>query len=377
MNVDFLTESSKLLDFTKELEFETAIAVDLESDALHNYREKVCLMQISTPSKTVLIDTLAIKNLSCLKPVLSNREITKIFHAADYDLRCLKRDFGLNIYGLFDTMICAQLIGEDRIGLADLLKKFFDIELDKKHQKADWSLRPLPKAMVDYAAADTAYLHQLKEVLSKQLEKLGRSAWQAEECSLIESVRFKENVGPLCLRFKGASSLSPRGLGVLECLLCWREGEGARFNKPVYKILSNRILLDLARHMPNNAMALRDIDGLSKRLIERHGAALLEAIDKGTKVPFENLPVIPKKTRKTKDPRRDSHYKALKKWRENQAEEYALAPGVLINNETLEAIAEVNPMTQPDLSIIPGLKNWQINEFGKDIITVLKASGDS
>jgi ribonuclease D len=371
MDIDILTTDTQVSTFAKKLAAETVIAVDLEADALHNYREKICLIQISTLQRTVLIDPLAVSNLDPLKPIFASPAITKIFHAADYDLRSLKRDYDLNVYGLFDTMISAQFLGEERIGLADLLQKYFAIQLDKKFQKADWSMRPLPAEMVNYAAADTCDLHRLKDLLSDRLESLQRMSWVKEECALLEEVRFAENNGPLCLRFKGAGTLSRRELGVLENLLQWREGEGLRLNRPVYKVLGNKPLMELARRMPQAQAGMRGIEGLSPRLIERYGKAVLAAIAKGKKIPEDELPLYPRLPRKQKDPASEDRLKVLKKWREKVAKQYVLDPGVLINNAALESVAQAKPTSFAELENVSGLKNWQKEELGEGLLRAL------
>ncbi len=370
-DIEILTTDAKVAELAGQLAAETAIAVDLEADSLHNYQEKICLIQISTTQQTVLIDTLAATNLSPLRPVFADPTIRKIFHAADYDLRSLKRDFDLNVHGLFDTMISAQLLGEERVGLADLLNRYFGVELDKKYQKADWSQRPLPAEMIRYAAADTNYLHRLMDLFVERLETLGRTSWVAEECALLEEVHFADNNGPLCVRAKGAGTLSRRELGVLECLLQWREGEGARLDRPVFKILGNKSLLELAQRMPQEKSALRGIEGLPPRLVDRFGNALLAAVAKGRKIPEEELPVFPRQARKLRDPAREDRFKVLKKWREKEAVKYALDPGVLINNFALDALAQANPQSAVELDKIAGLKKWQKAELVDGLLGAL------
>jgi len=370
-NIAILTTDAEVAELAGQLAAETAIAVDLEADSLHNYREKICLMQISTRQRTVLVDTLTATDLVPLQAVFADRAIRKVFHAADYDLRSLKRDFDLNVRGLFDTMISAQLLGEERIGLADVLNKHFGVELDKKYQKADWSQRPLPAEMIRYAAADTRYLHQLMDLFVVRLETLGRMSWVAEECALLEEVRFADTGGPLCLRFKGAGALSRRELGVLECLLQWREGEGARRDRPVYKILGNKVLLELAQRMPQEKNDLLGIEGLPSRLIERFGKSLLAAVARGRNIPEGELPLYPRLPRKERDPAREDRFKLLKKWRAQEAFKYALDPGVLINNFALDALALANPQSMAELDKVSGLKQWQKAELGAGLLGAL------
>ncbi len=369
--IEILTTNAQVAELAGLLAAETVIAVDLEADSMHNYQEKVCLIQVSTLKKTVLIDPLAATDLSPLQPVFSDPAIRKIFHAADYDLRSLKRDFNLSISGLFDTMISAQLLGEERVGLADLLRKYFGVELDKKFQRADWSKRPLPAEMVRYAAEDTCHLHRLVDLFEKRLEDLNRTSWATEEFALMEDVRFAEAEGPICLRFKGAGTLSRRELGILEKLMQWREQEGARHNRPVYKILGNKSLLGMAQRMPRDKANLRDIEGLSPRLIERYGRVLLAAVRAGMEIPEAELPKFPRQPRRAKDPGLEERVKKLKVWRQEAAAKYALEPGVLINNAGLEALASVDPRSVDVLDEVVGLKNWQKKELGKGLLGAL------
>ena len=183
-----LTTTEQVNDFAAELEKYPVIAVDLEADSMHNYQEKVCLLQFSTLDTTVLIDPLVGADLGSLRPVMGNPEIRKIFHAADYDIRSLSRDFDIRINGLFDTMISSQFLGEERFGLADVLRKYFGVELDKQYQRADWSKRPISPEMVRYAAADTQYLHELTEILEAKLIEKGRLEWVQEEFLLMEII---------------------------------------------------------------------------------------------------------------------------------------------------------------------------------------------
>jgi ribonuclease D len=367
-----LTTAVEVAAFADRLKKHPVIAVDLEADSMHNYQEKVCLLQFTTPDETVLIDPLAVPDLNVLKPVLSDPSIRKLFHAADYDIRCLARDFDIRIDGLFDTMISSQFLGEEKFGLADVLRKYYQVELDKKYQRADWSIRPLPEGMIAYAAGDTLYLHRLAQLFEERLREKGRLEWVQEECALLEQVRFTPHEGPACLRFKGAATLKPRQLAVLECLLQWRDSEGQRRDCPVYKVLGNKPLLELARIMPQARNEMQGIEGLSPRLLDRYAAKLLTAIASGLKWPEESLPVYLRAKRPERDPHVEERVKRLKEWRKCTAAELELDPGVLINNATLEELGKQNPKHEVDLERIKQLKNWQRKELGKGILAALR-----
>ncbi len=366
-----LTTTRQIEDFAAELEKHRVIAVDLEADSMHNYQEKVCLLQFSTPATTVLIDPLAGADLASLRPLMSNPDSRKIFHAADYDIRSLARDFDITIGGLFDTMISSQFLGEERFGLADVLRKYFGVELDKQYQRADWSKRPLSPEMIRYAAADTTYLHELVEILEAKLIEKGRLEWVEEECRLLEKVRFADSSGPLFLRFKGAGTLRPRQLAVLESLLQWRDKEAQRRDRPLYKVFGNKEILEIARALPATAAALSRVAGVSPRLIERYGRKLLPAIHQGLDLPDNELPVYPRGERRAKDPQIEKRMIRLKEWRKKVAKELELDPGVLINNTLLEELAHKHPRSEEDFARIELLKNWQRNVLGAGILQVL------
>ncbi|MGH7605718.1 MAG: ribonuclease D, partial [Gemmatimonadales bacterium] len=210
---------------------EPRVAVDTEAASFHRYRDRIYLIQLSTPRETALIDPLAVADLAPLGTILADPEIEKVFHDADYDLRVLDRDYGFRAVRLFDTRIAAQLVGEPAIGLAALLEKFLGVKLAKEHQKADWSRRPLPAGMLAYAAADTHHLLALRDLLERRLRELGRLAWATEEFAQLERLRWTGGGGPggpepgagatggpggsnsdAYLRVKGVKALPPRAL---------------------------------------------------------------------------------------------------------------------------------------------------------------------
>ena len=366
-----LTTTEQVAELATKLQQEQVIAVDLEADSMHNYQEKVCLLQFSTPSETVLIDPLAAAELEPLKPVLAYPQVRKIFHAADYDIRCLARDFDIEINGLFDTMISCQFLGEEKFGLADVLRKYFDVELDKQYQRADWSKRPLSEGMIRYAAEDTCHLHQLVELLEQKLIEKGRLEWVQEEFSLLEQVRFATHEGPLFLRFKGAGTLDRRQLAVLEALLQWRDDEAQRRDCPLYKVLGNKSLLHLAKLKPTGRSKLQEVEGLSPRLIDRYGGKLLQQISMAFDLPEADLPLYPRGERRKKDPQVEKRMTRLKDWRKNTAAELELDPGVLINNALLDELARKQPKNEADFAAIGLLKRWQRKVLGEGILRAL------
>lgn len=369
--IEIITTAPALAAFAQKLAGQSSIAVDLEADSMHSYREKVCLLQFTTEDETVLVDPLAVTDLAPLGPVLANPGIRKIFHAADYDIRCLYRDFSLEINGLFDTMIACQFLGEEKVGLADVLLKYFSIELDKQYQRADWSKRPLSPEMIRYAAEDTAHLHRLVVILEEALQEKGRLTWVQEEWRLLEKVRHSEPGGALFLRLKGAGALPRRSLAVLEALLQWRDREAQRRDCPHFKVLGNKSLLQLARTMPHSLQGLVGIEGISPRVVDRYGKSLLTAIEQGKAVPDGELPSFPRTERRVRDEKVDQRLTHLKAWRAEKAAELQMDPGIVINNALLEEIAWREPHNEEALRQIPGLKNWQGEVLAEGLLQTL------
>lgn len=358
-----------LLALVERLIRESLLAVDLEADSLHHYQEKVCLIQISTPAESVIIDPLALPELLPLAPLLADPAIRKIFHGSDYDIRSLHRDFGIEVRNLFDTMIACQFLGEKEVGLAAVLLKRFGVELDKRHQKADWSKRPLSSDMIEYAVRDTSLLIELYGQLEEELRAKGRLAWVEEESQLLTGVRAgSREADTLLLRFKGAARMEPRTLAVLEELLLFRDGLAREHDLPPFKILGSDTLRQLADKKPHRPSDLDGISGLSSKLCERYGRGILEATTRGMAMPADRLPSYPRPKRFVKDRRKEEIMRSLKQWREAKSGELGIEAGVLANNSMLEAVADAVCRNEGGAPAIPAMKQWQKEAFGEELL---------
>jgi len=351
---------------------ETSVALDLEGDSLYHYREKICLIQIAAGTECFLVDPLKITDLSPLALFLNNPEIIKILHGADYDIRSLYRDYQFQIRNLFDTESAARFLGLKETGLGALLGARFQIQLDKRFQKTDWSKRPLTDPMLAYAAADVTYLIPLAQSLVTDLEALGRLPWVLEEGSRLCRVRFNPPYqGPLFLQFKGGRHLDSRSLGLLENLLQFRKAQAEKRDRPLFKIVGADVLKTLALEKPQTLDQLKGIKGLSAKLIDRLGEGLIECLKQGLTIPETDLPRFPPSIRPQVSPEVAARVKALKRWREKKARELNLDPGVLISNALIDQIGEKNPTGPEDLDLIPELRLWQHQAFGPEILKVI------
>jgi len=373
LNYQIIDTISGLEDITRSLKNEKTIAVDLEADSMFHFNEKVCLIQIAAKKINVVIDTLQIKDLSLLKPFFANRDIKKIFHGADYDVRSLYRDFHIKINNLFDTQIACMFLGIKGTSLDAVLQQRFNIKLDKRFQKKDWSKRPLPDEMIEYAACDVIYLLPLAAILEKKLAEKGRLPWVYEECAILSKVRPPVlNSNPLYLKFKGAGRLNRRQLAVLEYLLQSRRKIAKKKDKPLFKIFSNNSMIKLADAQPVNLRQLKKSNTLSARQIDMCGNVLVEAINNALNITENKLPVYPRSKAPVKKPEVAERIKALESWRDKKAEILEINPSLVLTKTTINTLAVSNPLDKSDIERIKELKNWQKEEFGEDITGVLR-----
>ena len=367
---------SELERFANRLAKQRIIGVDLEADSMYHFREKVCLIQIATSHTTAVIDPLQLDNLTVLKPVFKRRDILKVFHGADYDIRSLYRDFKININNLFDTELACRFLGFKETGLEAVLKKRYNVRLDKKYQRKDWSKRPLPQEMIAYAAKDVRYLIPLAKSLQQELKNKGRLGWVEEECHHLSRVRpANNNSRPLFVAFKGAGKLGPRGLAVLEELLQMRKKIALQQDKPLFRIIGNKSLLKLAEARPQNLTKLKKSEILGSKQFDRYGSSIMAAVTKAQQIPTKNLPKYPRKTAPMVPAIVAKRVKELRTWRDRMAEQLKVDPAIICTKALISAIAVQKPVNKSSLSKIKGLKNWQVTEFGRDIINILNTVG--
>ncbi len=368
--IETLSELKTVADLFKK---EKAIAVDLEADSMYHFKEKVCLIQMATHDVNVVIDPLKIHDLSPLKPLFENHSINKIFHGADYDVRSLYRDFKININNLFDTQLACMFLGIRETGLEAVVKKWFKVRLDKKYQRKNWSKRPLSEDMMAYAAKDTLYLLPLAKILEEKLKNLERLSWVNEECRYLSKVRHASaNHEPLYLKFNGAGRLDSRSLAVLESLLQYRKKIAKKEDRPLFKIIGNHSLMKLATKKPVNLSLVQKTKTLSPRQIRIHGDAVIDIINNTLKVPGGSLPVYPHKKASPLPPQVPKRVNAIKAWRDTIANKLKIDPSILFNKALLTTIALQNPKDRKSLETIKEMKNWQKNEFGENIISILE-----
>ncbi len=370
---ELITDPEKLALRMRTLASETVLALDTEASSFHRFKERVCLVQLSTRDRTYLVDPLAINDLAPLGTLLADPKMEVVIHDADYDLRILARHHGIRVENVFDTLVAAELLNEPEIGLAALLKKYMNIDVDKKFQKADWSKRPLPQPMLDYAAGDTSHLIAVRDILEKKLKAKDRWSWAQEEFALLTDAPFNlaGNEEPAFLRIKGAKHLKPHQLAVLRELHAWRDSVAERMDRAPFMVLGNDVLLSFSTEPPSSAQDIAQRKGVGERLVEKHGKAMMQAIKRGVELPKDEWPRLEKPKRWARDDEYEDRLKRLKACRDELTTQNDLRPGIVAANQMLADIARTLPGDLEALATLPGMRRYQVKHFGEALLKAL------
>jgi len=347
-------------------------AMDTEADSLHSYFHKTCLVQVSVAGEHSVIDPLAVEAeaLAPLWDVCGNPEISVLMHGSDYDIRVLDRDYKAEIHGLQDTQIMAMLLGEKKTGLASLLQSYFDVVLDKRHQRADWGRRPLTESMVAYAAADTAHLKALTSILRDRLEGLGRWQWAREDFRRLEGVRHQQvERDPRAFeRIKGVNALRGIARDRAYTLVEWRETQAQARDLPPFKILGNQPLLQMVQTIPEGPKAMSKVPGIGPRFVGRYGKAVADLLSVPQEAPEWQRPP----RRPPGDPATKKRMEKLAKARDAIAEGLEIDGAVLCPRATMEAVAELGERADLRAFEGAGLFGWRLGVVGESYLEALQ-----
>lgn len=359
----------------REISAQTVFGIDTEADSFFSYREKACLIQISTEEDDYLIDPLAGLDLSALGELFANPKVLKIFHDGEYDIGLLKNDFGFSFVNLFDTRVAVMALGSKKPGLASVLQERFGIELDKKFQRSDWGQRPLLPEQLEYARLDTRYLIALYKQLEPELRERGRMHIAEGEFHRLERLEAKrQEFDPQgYLRIKGARMLDPVSLQVLRSLYMLREELAKKAGLPHFRIFANESLFDVALRLPENEKELSKARGFTWKQVRRLGKEVLQAIREAiAKGPLEkHSHPKPRDPAHNMDREEEQLYERLRKWRMKKAEEEGLDPSHVIKRQVLVELAKKPPKSVEGIAKVAGVEPWQIESYGHEILKVL------
>jgi ribonuclease D len=365
----------------RELSEVRRFALDLEAAGFHRYSDRLCLIQLTTPSGTWILDPLAFDASEMLRLPIEDPEVEVVMHGSDYDLRLLDRDLGIRMAGLFDTQIVAALIGEPGLGLAALLEAHMGVRVSKKYQRADWAQRPLNEDMLDYAASDTRHLMPLADILRERLDASGRADWAEEEFHLLErTATFSDNgtdpeARDLVVRVKGARDLSARQVTALREALEWRDAIARARDRAPFRVVGDQALIDAVARGPGSVRDLADIKGFPTGLAQSDGAELMERLGRVAGLPDEELLPYPRPRKRgpgRPPPEVEALADRLKGVRNRRASELGLDRSVLPSNAVLLATAVEHPTELEALAAVPGMRRWQVEVMGEELLELIR-----
>ncbi|GIK63094.1 MAG: ribonuclease D [Chloroflexota bacterium] len=368
-----ISQARALKSVIEQLQDISLLAVDTESNSMFVYQEQVCLIQLSARQEEqildFIIDPLAIPDVSVLGELFANPAIEKVFHAADYDITCMKRDFGFEFVNIFDTYFAAQTLGWTRVGLSSLLEEHFSVALDKRFQQAEWHHRPLSLEELQYAQMDTHFLPALRDI---QLNELQRSGYleEAQEgfrelASLPATDRSFDPEG--FWRLKGAYLLTGSSLAILRQLYLWREKTAQKRDIPSNKVMPDSTLVDIATTCPLSASALQRIPGITRQTVKRDGKAILETVARGkNEIPPRRHP------QSRTSPEVIARYEALHTWRKEKALSRGVESNVILSKNALWVLALRHPKTDEELAVIQEIGPHRRAKYGNELLNLLK-----
>ena len=365
----WVNKPSMLKQVADRLSTASILAVDTESNGLHAYREQVCLIQFSDGKNDYLIDPLAVNDISPLASIFANPAIEKVFHACEYDVLCLKRDFGFSFASIFDTMIASRILGYTSVGLGSILEAIFGLKLDKKYQQANWGQRPLKAEMLEYAHHDVHYLIALRDRLKAQLEEAGRLPLAVEDFNRLCQIQIRQeplNTSDMIWRVAGQQELTPAQAAILKELIEMREDYARQRNVPNFKVLNNQHLVEVALHAPTSLIELAENCDLPLSLIERHGSRMVEAVTRGL-----SARPIRRPNRQRPEASYMERLETLRTWRKTTAQALKVESDVVLPRDIMEAIASKNPTTPEGLQTIMADIPWRYGAYGRTILDTL------
>ena len=361
---ELLTNSSQVYNLARVLQQELFIAIDTESNSRHRYPERVCLVQVATTGNVYLVDTLAVDDMKPIGDVLADETVVKVIQGAEYDIRCLDREWGFRVRNIFDTSIAARFVGMQQYGLSVLTEVLLGVHVpkDARIQKSDWSLRPLSLNALNYAAADVWYLLNIQKALYGRLGTLSRSQWVSEECARLEEIRYlAPDPETAFLSVKGSGRLDAQEKAILKRLFMLREAEARRRNRPPYYVVPHETLIHLAA---NPAADLADIPSLRRQVDSRFGRLLRATLQKGLADPPISNPIrygIQPVTRIQIE-----RLQKLKKWRLGVGKQLSIDPSLVWPMASLERLAKA-PSTLPAELESFEVRRWQHEQFGTSL----------
>ena len=377
-----VTDAAQLHSLVETVQQEARIGLDTESNGFHAYFEKVCLVQVATAAADWVVDLIAV-DLKPLIPLLADPAREIILHAAEYDVLCMKRDYGLTFGRIFDTHAAAKVLGIERVGLHNLLEDELGIKTTIDEQKSDWGKRPLSPQQLEYAFADVQFLLPLRDQIAGKLREKGLEREAEAEFARLTSKepRVREFDPEAWQRMKAARTLDGHGRAVLRELFLLRDRRARDLNRPPFKVLSDLFLSEVARRLPKTEEELLRVPGVSAGGLKRVAEGVLEAVRQGlAKEPLGKPKAAGAPGARWRKggpgappPEVEERFERLRAWRKQRAEARKVEVQVIAPNAVLMAVARIAPDSLAALGAVEGMDPFRLEQYGAEMLAVVQA----
>ena len=369
----YIESSEPLRHLCKQAQREGRLAIDLEFIRENTYAPQLALIQVAVSDTCAIVDPLTLQDLSPLLEVLTDTAILKVLHAAGQDIEVLHWHAGIIAVPIFDTQVAASLVGlGEQLSYGRLVDALLGVSLTKGESYSDWLRRPLLPSQTKYALDDVRYLLPMQDRLSKRLSDMGRASWAADECRKFSNpALYERDPQTLYRRIRNGRNLASQGLAVLRELAIWRDEEARQRNRPVGRVLSNEVLVDLARRTPQTQADLQRLRGLPQREFERSAEALLAAVQRGLAVPEVDQPQAENREHRL-TPAEELIVKFLDTSLKALSQREKLPPSFIGNRSDLETLVRRYRKDRLATEGSPMLEGWRGELVGKDLLAILE-----
>ena len=369
----YIESSEPLRRLCAQARTEGRLAIDLEFIRENTYAPQLALIQVAVSDICAIVDPLTVDDLSPLVEVLTDADVLKVLHAAGQDVEVLHWHTNSLAKPIFDTQIAASMVGlGEQLSYGRLVDALLGVSLTKGESYSDWLRRPLLASQTRYALDDVRYLLPMHDRLSKRLDAMGRVAWAADECRKFTApALYERDPRTLYRRIRPGRNLSPQGLAILRELAAWRDDEAQQRNRPPGRVLSNEIMVDLARRAPQTSADLQRLRGLPQRELERSADAILATVRRGLEVPEADQPQ-PENREHRLTPAEELTVKFLDASLKALCQREKLPASFIANRYDLEMLVRRYRKDLLAAEGSPVLEGWRGELVGKDLLAVLE-----
>ncbi len=363
-DIQYIDTPGELEQLCQAIKNEPWITVDTEFLREKTYYPKFCLLQLAAPSWVACVDPLALPDLDRLFAALNSPDIVKVFHSCRQDQEIFYHLTGTLLQPIFDTQVAAPLLGfQESPGYGMLVSGLLNINLTKAYTRTDWSVRPLSREQIKYAADDVIYLAEIYQIIMRKLTELGRVDWLQEDFAQLTDLRLYQSAPENAwLKMKGRQKLTGRQLSIIQVLTEWRERTAQRENRPRNWLMRDDLLLNLAKLQPTSLAQLSDVHGINDGIIRRHGKKLCRLIEDALDRPPVKADNGGRPLKKT--PQQEAVLDVLNAIVRVRAEQNSLNPSILATRKDLEKLL----FEDPDCALLHGWRSSMVGEELRDVL---------